>query len=377
MSVNLTINGQPITVPKNTTILQAAKLANIDIPTLCEHSDLCKRSVCRICVVECDGQDKLIAACANNVWEGANVVTHNARVIETRRTILELLLANHPQDCLSCYKNKNCELQTLAETFGVRSAPFAPTADSRPPSVEGAALVRDMDKCVKCGRCIEACQNVQGIGAINTFGRGKEYGICSPYEQPLEEGVCVFCRRCAEVCPVAAICEHDESLKIIKALDNKTRFLKASEKYEKREKAMLGELGKKLPIITGCSKGVYRFVRQFYPDLTEHLALENFEFIDDDIYVAPCVALKYGHSNVITTRELERLGKLAGTNLAVEEEHSRQVKQSDISQRVTVRGFAQAREILEQVRKGECKAQLIDILICSDPNCPWSIVKDK
>jgi NADH dehydrogenase/NADH:ubiquinone oxidoreductase subunit G len=208
-NVTLTINGISVTVPEGTRILEAAKKANVHIPVLCEHPDLCKRALCRICVVEADGRGKLIAACANDVWEGVKIVTNNLRLIEIRKTIVELILANHPQDCLSCVRNKKCELQTLAAELGVRASPFDRVEEApRPPVVE-KELVLDMDKCIKCCRCVEVCQEVKKIGAINTSSRSKKFEITTPYKQSLEESRCDFCLKCAEVCPVGAIYKRE------------------------------------------------------------------------------------------------------------------------------------------------------------------------
>jgi len=329
-SVNLTIDGVPVTVPEGTRILEAAKKANVKIPTLCEHPDLCKRAVCRICVVECDGRGKLIAACANDVWEGVSVVTNNLRLFDTRKTILELILANHPQDCLTCIRNKKCELQDLAAEYGIRESSFAGNDSGGKPVIESDTIVRGMDKCVKCGRCVEACQEEQTIRAINTSRRSHEYGISAPYNQPLAESGCVFCGRCAEVCPVGAIYEHDRTAEVWASLNDKERRVIAqvssgfdcalkkelaldcenkdavtigkivtalktlgfdkvydgkvsaeiseselSEELQKR----IGNGGKQqgtlLPMISGNSEGVYLFIKNFYPDLAGHLALSR------------------------------------------------------------------------------------------------------
>jgi iron only hydrogenase large subunit-like protein len=225
-SVTLTIDGISVTVPEGTRILEAAKKVNVNIPTLCEHPELCKRALCRICVVEADGRGKLIAACANDVWEGVSIVTTNQRLLNIRKTIIELILANHPQDCLSCIRNKKCELQSLALSFGVgtnagssaNGSLFENDAVARPPVIESETLVRNMDKCVKCGRCVEVCQEVQTIRAINTSHRSHEYEISTPYKQALKDGTCVFCGKCAEVCPVGAIYEHDQTAEVQSAL---------------------------------------------------------------------------------------------------------------------------------------------------------------
>jgi len=322
-NVNLTIDGKAVTVPEGTRILEAARKVNVHIPTLCEHPDLCKRGVCRLCVVECDGRGKLLAACANDVWEGVNIVTHNLRILGIRKMILELLLANHPQDCLSCIRSTNCELQTLAADFGIRESCFRhDAADCVPPVIESETLVRDMSKCVKCGRCVEACQEVQTIRAINTSHRSKEYEISTPYGQALKESSCVFCGQCASVCPVGAIYEHDQCAEVRAALndsgrktiaqvppsfasaledvlslaagtittgkinsavkllgfdkvyDMKTAATSASAEINSEVTARRKAAGK-LPVVTGCAEGVGNFVKNFYPDLAAHLITEK------------------------------------------------------------------------------------------------------
>ncbi|MDR0600250.1 MAG: (2Fe-2S)-binding protein [Treponema sp.] len=318
-NVNLTIDNIPVTVPEGTTILAAARKAGVHIPTLCDHPGLGRRAVCRLCVVECGGRGKLMAACANGVSEGLSVVTNNARVMGIRKMIVELLLANHPQGCLTCVRGTTCELQTLAETFGIRSSPFRREAlDSRPPVTDSGTLVRDMGKCVKCGRCVEVCQEVQTVRAINTSHRSIHYEIRAPYGQALAEGPCVYCGQCAEVCPVGAIYEYDQSAGVWAALRNPERHVVARI-VPAIQPALGGEFGfeqnisagkivtalkrlgfdkvfdagfsinaaiteenrelldrvknkGKLPMITGCSPGWINFARVFYPDLLDHLS---------------------------------------------------------------------------------------------------------
>jgi len=317
-SVNLTINGIPVTVPEGTRILEAAKKVNINIPTLCEHPELCKRALCRICVVECDGRGKLLAACANDVWEGVSIVTGNSRILNIRKTIVELILANHPQECTFCVRNTKCELQSLAKSFNIVNPLFKNNCADRAPTIESETIVRNMEKCVKCGRCVEACQEVQTIRAINTSHRSKEFEISTPYGQTLKDSSCVFCGQCASVCPVGAIYEHDQCAdvraslndsgrktiaqvspsfasaledslsltagtittgKIIAAVkllgfdkvyDMKTAADSANAEIISEVKARKNSAGK-LPVITGCAEGIGNFVKNFYPDLAGHL----------------------------------------------------------------------------------------------------------
>jgi len=224
-NVTLTIDGQQVTVPEGTKIIDAALKANVFIPTLCDHPDLCRRAVCRICVVECDGKGKLLTACANDVWEGVSVVTNNSRITGIRKTIIELLLANHPQECLTCPANTGCKLQSLAQIYGIRETPFRRGAVNREalrrqPASEDNALLRDMDKCVRCGRCVEACQTIQTVRAINSSHRGVNYRITTAFNQPYEDSPCVLCGQCQKVCPVGAIYENDQSAEAWAAINN-------------------------------------------------------------------------------------------------------------------------------------------------------------
>ncbi|MCL2129500.1 MAG: 2Fe-2S iron-sulfur cluster-binding protein [Treponema sp.] len=226
--VNLTIDGIPIAVQAGTTILEAARKADVKIPTLCDCPGLNRRAYCRLCVVECDGERKLSAACANYVREGMSIVSNSLRILETRKTIVELLLANHPQECLGCVKNKKCDLQSLAATFGIRETPFQrAAAETRPREIAEETLVRDMDKCVRCGRCVEVCQEIQSAGAISTSHRSINFEMGTAYGEALAESPCNFCGQCAGVCPVGAIYGYDQREKVRSALNSSEQNLMA------------------------------------------------------------------------------------------------------------------------------------------------------
>ena len=319
ISVNLTIDGQPVTVPEGTTILEAARKIGIHIPVLCDHPDLARRAVCRLCVVECDGGGKLKAACANDVWEGVKVVTNNARIQSIRKMIVEMILADHPQQCLTCIRSQSCELQALALQFGIRQPPFPLEPRPRRVETDAQVLTRDMNKCVKCGRCVESCQEIQTVRAINTAHRGPRYEITTPYDRALGEGPCVYCGQCAAVCPVGAIYENDQTEEVWAAIDNPERHVVAQtapavrvalgdEFGLPRGAVTTGKMvtalkrlgfdkvfdtdfsadvtimeeghellhrlqnGGKLPMITSCSPGWINFAETFYPDLLSHLS---------------------------------------------------------------------------------------------------------
>ena len=218
--IHLTIDGEPITVKEETTILEAAKLLNVHIPTLCHHEDQAVKAVCRICVVEVEGQRLLPAACSTPVTEGMVVKTASPKVIKARKNIMELILARHPQDCLVCSKNGSCELQKVAQDLNmnrpnryemqVRDARFD---DSSP------SLVRDMSKCILCNRCVEACSQKQGVMVMAKENRGFDTVVVPPYGKLLADTSCVNCGQCIQVCPVGALSVHDDTERIYEQID--------------------------------------------------------------------------------------------------------------------------------------------------------------
>jgi iron only hydrogenase large subunit-like protein len=208
--VTLFIDGMKLKVPAGTTILDAARGIGVKIPTLCNFPGLYKRAVCRLCVVECDGGGRLKAACATEVWEGVKVTSQSPALFNMRKEIVELLLSQHPDDCFSCEKNLNCDLQKLAFQFGIKKLSFLKDPIIPKPKSESATLIRDMEKCVKCARCVAACQVEQKVGAISTVARSLDFAVSTPYGDEFKCGPCVFCGRCAAVCPVAAIYQSDE-----------------------------------------------------------------------------------------------------------------------------------------------------------------------
>jgi len=449
--VNLKIDGMKVTVPEGTTILEAAKTVNINIPVLCEHPDLCRRAFCRICVVECDGRGKLVAACANDVWEDVNIITVNKHLINIRRTILEMIIANHPLDCLKCVRSKNCDLQALAVNYGITSSAFENEAGKNQPVIESETIVRDMDKCVKCARCVEACQELQTIRALNTAHRSHEFEICTAYNQALENTSCVFCGECAKVCPVGAIYGYDQTTEVWNALnsgDVKTiaaispdllnaiknelsssgraesitsgkltaavkllgfdRVYDAAVAANVTDSGIRSEIkqrkdnsGYSLPVISGDSQGVTRFIRNFYPDMESHLTIgknprkllaadiknsfaKETELNPADIIsisFVPYIAQKYAINSdkndyALTAAELIKMIKLAGikTETLPEEKFDENIfdssknyaqnKQNGIDssiKKITAKGYAKARKIMEAIQKNECDADWIEI----------------
>lgn len=225
--VKLTIDGKAVEAEKNTTILKAAKDAGIDIPTLCyfqlKDMEIENRpGGCRICVVEVAGRRNLAPACTTTVTPGMVVNTHSIRVLNARRTVLELILSDHPAECLTCAKSGNCELQDIAQKLGVREIPFQ-GAQSTYRKDTSPAIIRDVDKCIMCRRCEMMCNEVQTVGALSAVNRGFMAVVAPAFEMNLEKSPCTYCGQCVSVCPTGALTEVDHSRNVINALADPTK----------------------------------------------------------------------------------------------------------------------------------------------------------
>jgi NADP-reducing hydrogenase subunit HndD len=317
--VNLTIDGLKVQVPNGSTILEASQQLGIKIPTLCYHPELRPAGACRICMVEVQGARSLAASCVYPVNEGMVVHTNTPNVREARRTVVELLLANHPTDCLSCQKNLHCELQTIAAELGIRELPYEGERTEYPLDKSNPSLVRDQTKCIKCGRCVRVCGDWQGVHVYSFVNRGFNTTVAPAFQQGLGDVACTLCGQCATVCPTAAIVEKDDTRDVWKALGNPTKCVVVQTAPSVR--VALGEAlglptasivtgkmvaalrrlgftkvfdtdfgadltimeegheliqrinqGGTLPMITSCSPGWVNFIEQNYPDLLEHLS---------------------------------------------------------------------------------------------------------
>jgi len=213
--IKLMIDGESVLAEEGTTILEAARKLNVSIPTLCHHEDQSIKAVCRICVVEVEGQTLLPTACNTPVADGMTVRTASPKVLKARKNIMELILARHPQNCLICSKNGSCELQKTAQDLNLNQdnryqlQDRKVTADTSSPS-----LVRDMSKCILCGRCTEMCGQIQDIGVMAKENRGFHTVIVPPYGKKLTDTTCVNCGQCVQVCPVGALSIKDDTQKI-------------------------------------------------------------------------------------------------------------------------------------------------------------------
>ena len=207
--ISLTIDDQKIKVPEGTTILEAAKQAGIDIPTLCFLKEINEVGDCRMCIVEVEGRRGFATSCIQTVEEGMVVHTHTQNVLEARHVILDLIISNHAKDCLTCTRSGNCELQMLATKFNVLSVEFPGEMTQHKVDDLSPSIVRDFNKCILCRRCVAACKNVQHIGAIDVINRGFESCISTVGDCSLNNVNCTFCGQCIEACPTGALHEKE------------------------------------------------------------------------------------------------------------------------------------------------------------------------
>ncbi len=226
-TINLTIDNKTIVVNKGTSILEAAAEVGIEIPTLC-HMKLHDLNIenkpggCRICVVEVEGRRNLAPACCTDAHDGMEISTHSLRVVNARRTVMELILSDHPFECLICAKSGNCDLQDMAHQLGIREVHYKGEqshyrADTSP------AIIREIDKCIMCRRCETMCNDVQTVGVLSAINRGFNSVVSPAFEMNLDHSECTYCGQCVAVCPTGALTEVDETGKVIRALADSTK----------------------------------------------------------------------------------------------------------------------------------------------------------
>ena len=221
--VNIKINGKEIAVKEGTTILQAANDNGIFIPTLCFLKDINEIGACRICVVEIEGNERLAAACNSVVEEGMHVLTNSPKVRSARRTTLELILSEHDYSCAACSRNGNCQLQSLAENFGLTSEPYKKKIRKYTWNKD-FPLIRDNEKCIKCMRCIQVCDKVQALGVWDVSGTGERTTVDVGGGLDIDNADCSLCGQCITHCPVGALHERDDKDEIYNALEDNDKI---------------------------------------------------------------------------------------------------------------------------------------------------------
>ena len=317
--ITLTIDGTEVKVKEGATILDAARQANIDIPTLCFLKEINEMGDCRMCIVEVEGRKGFATSCIQKAEEGMVVHTHTPAVLEARRMVLDLIISNHAKDCLTCTRSGNCELQNLAIKFNVLNIEYEGERTKHKVDDKSPAIVRDFNKCILCRRCVGACKNVQEIGAIDCINRGFESCVSTAGDHSLADVDCTYCGQCIEACPTGALHEKDDTSKVwVKLKDPETytvvqtapavrvalgeefdskigtnvkgKMVTALKKLgfdkvfdtntgadftimeEANEFINRIEDGATLPMITSCCPAWVRFAEKNYPDQLEHLS---------------------------------------------------------------------------------------------------------
>lgn len=317
--ITIEVNNRKVEANPGEMLLTTLRRVGIHVPTLCNIDGLFPTGACRLCVVEVEGRPNLLPSCATPVTEGMKVLTHSPRAVRSRKTIIELLLADHPDDCLYCVRNGNCQLQSLAEELGVRERRYAGERGEHRVDLSSASLVRDPAKCILCGKCVRVCEEIQGVAAIDFINRGSKSRVGTAFDQGLNVSSCINCGQCVMVCPTGALREQSHIKEVLEALNDPEMFVVVqhapavsvtlAEEFGLKPgtdicgimTAALRQLGfdrvfdtsfsadltimeegselvkrlttgGQLPMMTSCSPGWIKFVEQYYPDFLPNLS---------------------------------------------------------------------------------------------------------
>ncbi len=324
-SISLTVDGKTITARLGETLLEVLRRHGIRIPTLCYHEDLCISGSCRLCLVEFEESGAIQTACSYPVTQSMRIRTTSPRIRQARRDILSLILRDHQAECTSCPRNGNCELQSLAEEYGVSDHPFGRGEREVLQIHDAGPIVRDMDKCIQCFRCVRTCQELQNVGALGRLGRGDDVHVATFMDYAMLEALCVGCGQCINRCPVGALTERDDISRVWDAIDDPTKHVviqtapapraaigecfdqppgkcytkqlntalkhmgfdkvfdtnftadltimeEGTELLLRLKKALADKQPVALPQITSCSPGWIKFVEQVRPELLDHIS---------------------------------------------------------------------------------------------------------
>ncbi len=317
--VNITVNGRTVEAKRGEMLLATLRRAGIKVPTLCHMENLIPSGACRMCVVEVEGRPNLVTSCSFPVTDGMKVHTHSPRALRARKTIVELLLANHPDDCLYCVRSTDCQLRDLAVEFGVRQRRFVGAKRDDKEDVSSPSIERDPAKCILCGKCVRVCEEIQGVAAIDFLYRGSQARIGTAFDEGLNVSSCINCGQCIMVCPTGALREQSHVKEVMAALANPELVVVAQhapavsvtlgEEFgikpgtdvagvmtsalrqlgfervfdtsfsadltimeEASELAHRIKTGGVLPMFTSCSPGWIKFIEEFYPEFTPNLS---------------------------------------------------------------------------------------------------------
>ena len=407
-NVTLTIDHKSVTVPENTTILEAARSVNINIPTLCYLKDINEIGACRICCVEVEGMERLVPACDNVVADGMVVFTNSAKAREARRMNLRLILSHHDTSCTNCTRSGNCTLQQLANDFNMRGTHFPKKL--RHEAVDySTPLIRENDKCVQCLRCIQVCENVQSVKIWDLLGTGSRTVVDASYNRRIQDTECTYCGQCITHCPTAALRERDDTGLVFDAIDDPNTVTVAqvapavhaawAEQFgldsefatPKRMVAALRELGfnyvfdtdfaadltimeegsefierfthkdqYQWPMFTSCCPGWVRFVKSQYPELTDNLSTakspqQMFGAVAKS-YFAEKVGIDPKRLFVVSI--MPCVSKKSECALPTMKNDAGDVRVAVVS------SLGKARKLIEAVKRGDAAYDFVEVMAC-------------